>query len=446
MEQIQLFSNELLPMQEIFSKENMRMAWKQVRQNGGSAGVDGVSARELPLYPGTYWDDLKEDICSRRYQPMPAKRVNIPKPDGSKRGLNIPTAKDRVVQACLANYMDYRKDFDMSNSSYGFRKNRRCELAIIKGLELMNDGYDWIVDIDLSKFFDTVDQDRLIRLVDNTFKNRDVTALTRKFITAGVSVDGTVEKTKVGIPQGGPLSPVLANLYLDQADKELEKRGLNHTRYADDILIYVKSEAAAIRVMKSFSRYLEDKLKLKVNVTKSKVARPDELKYLGFGFKKINGVWRATSHSKSRDKLNEKIMELTKRNWGISLSTRIEKINQVLRGWCQYFRCAWIPKSFIHDLDRKTRRRIRGIIWKQWKTISKREWGLIKLGCPKEMAHSYASARQGIARCSQTFLNKYIRNIHLRRKGLQSMEDIFSHISETFHATRIRTAQCRTAC
>ena len=269
MKQPTLFPVDRLSIREIFSSENLETAWKQVRRNGGASGVDGISARELPPCPGEYWENLKEEICTRKYQPMPAKRVDIPKPDGSKRGLNIPTARDRVVQACLANYFDYLKDFDMSNSSYGFRKNRRCEQAILKGLELMNDGFDWIVDIDLRKFFDTVDQDRLIRLIDCTFQNSDVTALTRKFLTAGVSIQGKVEKTKIGIPQGGPLSPVLANLYLDQADKELERRGLRFTRYADDMLIYVRSEAAANRVMESFGRYLEQKLKKNVNLSKS---------------------------------------------------------------------------------------------------------------------------------------------------------------------------------
>lgn len=367
-------------MQEIFSEENMESAWKQVRRNGGTAGVDGVSARQLPPYPGKYWDELRKDICTRRYQPQPARRVDIPKPDGTKRGLNIPTATDRVVQTCLANYMDTMKDFDMSNASYGFRKNRRYEQAIIKGLEYMNDGYDWIVDIDLQKFFDTVDQDRLIRLIDNIFQNSDLTALIRKFIRAGVMIEGRIIKTDLGIPQGGPLSPVLANLYLDQADKELERRGLRFTRYADDMMVYVRSEAAANRVMKSFSRFLEKKLKLTVNMTKSKVTRPNGIKYLGFGFRLKDGEWTATAHEKSLDRLNEKIMDLTRRNRSIALSDRITKINQVIRGWSNYFRCAWISVRYMQKLDKRIRRRLRAIIWKQWKRIKKKEWGLDQTG------------------------------------------------------------------
>ena len=447
MEQLTAFQTELLPMQEIFSMENLKTAWKQVRRNGGAAGADGVKARELPPCPGEYWEKLREDILNRKYKPMPAKRVDIPKPDGTKRGLNIPTSRDRVVQACLANYLDYAKDFDMSKGSYGFRKHRRCEQAILKGLEYMNDGYDWIVDIDLRKFFDTVDQDRLIRLVDKTFQNSGVTALTRKFVTAGVMINGETIKTDIGIPQGGPLSPVLANLYLDQADKELEKRGLKFTRYADDLLVYVKSEAAANRVMKSFSRFLEQKLKLIVNVTKSRVDRPDGLKYLGFTFKRNwkTGRWEAKAHQKSMDRLEEKIMELTRRNWGISLDERITKINQVIRGWCNYFQCAWIPKRFLRGLDQKIRRRTRAIIWKQWKTTARRKWGLVKLGCPKREAYMLACTRKSYTRCSYSFLNAFIKNEHLKRKGLQSVEEYFSRVSNGFHERIERTAYCRTA-
>lgn len=445
MNQERLFPLEPLTVQEVFSMENLANAWKQVRRNGGAAGVDGVSARELPPYPDKYWEELRDDICTRRYQPMPARRVDIPKPDGSKRGLNIPTARDRVVQACLASYFDYMKDFDMSNSSFGFRRHRRCEQAIIRGLEFLNDGYDWIVDIDLRKFFDTVDQDRLIRLIDKTFQDSGLTALTRKFITAGVNINGEVVKTTVGIPQGGPLSPVLANLYLDQADKELERRGLRFTRYADDMLIYVRSEKAADRVMKSFSAFLEKKLKLVVNTTKSKVCRPDELKYLGFTFKPTRKGWVCSAHEKSKDRLMEKLTELTKRNWSVSLDVRIVKINQVIRGWCNYFRSASLIKSFLKKADQRVRRRIRAIIWKQWKRITKREWGLIKLGCPRDKAHSYACARQGYTRCASTFLNRYIKIEHLRRKGLQSMEEYFTSISEWFYDEMRRTALCRTA-
>lgn len=446
MEQLRLFPLEHLPIQEVFSMENMTTAWRQVRRNGGAAGVDGVKARELPPCPGKYWEELIEDICSRRYQPMPAKRVDIPKPDGTKRGLNIPTARDRVVQACLASYFDYMKDFDMSNSSFGFRKQRRCEQAIVQGLEYINGGFGWIVDIDLRKFFDTVDQDRLIRLIDKTFQNSDLTALTRKFITAGVKIDGEIVKTAVGIPQGGPLSPVLANLYLDQADKELERRGLHFTRYADDMLIYVRSEMAANRVMKSFGNYLEKKLKLIVNTTKSKVCRPDELKYLGFGFEdhEEHG-WVAVAHEKSLIRLKDKLQELTSRSWSIALKERIRKINQVIRGWCNYFRSAWIPNRFMKKLDQRIRRRIRAIIWKQWKSIRKREWGLMKLGCPKDRAHAHACTRRGYARISQTFLNCFIQNKHLRQKGLQSVEEYFTSVSDWFHEEMRRTALCRTA-
>lgn len=212
------------------------------------------------------------------------------------------------------------------------------------------------------------------------------------------------------------------------------------------MLIYVRSEAAADRVMKSFSNFLEKKLKLIVNTDKSKVARPDDIKYLGFGFRKTQDKWVAIPHRKSIARLDEKIMDLTKRNWSIDLSYRIQKINQVIRGWCNYFQCAWLAKSMLRKLDSKIRRRIRAIIWKQWKSITKREWGLIKLGCPRSKAHSYACARQGYTRCASTFLNKYIRNEHLQKKGLTSIEEYFSMVSNWFNEQLRRTAWCRTAC
>ena len=427
--------------------ENLKTAWKQVRRNGGAGGVAGVKARELPPCPGEYLEKLTEVILSRKYQPMPAKRVDISKPDATKRRLNIPASRDRVVQACLANYPDYARDFDMSNGSYGLRKHRRCEQAILKGLEYMNEGYDWIVGIDRRKFFDTADQDRLVRLVDKTFQNSTLTALTRKFVTAKVMIEGETVKTDIGIPQGGPLSPVLANLYLDQAGKELAKRGLKFIRYADGLLGYVKSEGTANRVIKSFSRFLEQKLKLIVNGTKSRVDRPDGLKYPGLTFKRNwkTGKREARARQKSMDRLEEKIMELTRRSWGISLDERIARINQVIRGWCSCFQWAWIPKRFLKGLDQKIRRRTRAVLWKQWKTTARRRWSLMKLGCLKREAYMPACTGKSCTRCPYSFLNTFIKNEHLKRKGLQSVQEYFNRVSNSFHERTERTACCQMA-
>lgn len=434
------------PINDITCFENIELAWKQVKKKKGAPGIDGMKVDKMPIPTSPFWEELGRKIRNREYSPKPAKRVDIPKPDGTQRGLNIPCVVDRVVQASAANYISFMMDEDMSDSSYGFRPERCCEKAIVKCLEYMNDGYDWVVDLDLRKFFDTVDHDRMIRIVDNTFQDSTLTWLVRKFLTAGVMVNGELVKTEKGIPQGGPLSPVLANLYLDQADKEFEKRGLRFARYADDMMILVKSEKAAERVMKSTTRYLEQKLKLEVNATKSKIARPDKIKFLGFTFRKYKGKWEATPHEEAYIKLEEELKEKTKRNWSISLDIRIRKINELIISWCNYFRCACIPKGYLQKLAIKIRRRIRMIIWKQWKRISKREWGLIKLGCPKEKAHSYACARQGYARCASTFLQKYITNNHLKRKGLLFIDEVFLTSQAKFHRTFVRTARCRSAC
>lgn len=434
------------PVNDITAMPNLTQAYKQVRRNKGAAGVDGMKYFEMPPCPGQYWEDVAESIRNRTYQPYPALRVWIPKEDGTQRGLNIPAVRDRVVQASIANYITFMMDEDMSDFSYGFRPERCCEQAIAKAQSYLNEGYEWVVDLDLSKFFDRVDQDRMVRIIDDLFHDSCLTSLIRKFLRAGVMVDGELVKTEVGIPQGGPLSPVLANLFLDQADKELERRGIHFARYADDMVLMVKSDKAAHRVMESFSRYLEKELKLQVNREKTKVVRPDEIKFLGYSFKKREGKWVPTPHPKSLKKIKEKLKELTSRNQSISLDTRVKKLNEVIRGWCNYFSSAWIPKKELSKLGRQVRMRLRIIIWKQWKRISKREWGLIKLGCPKEKAHSLACARQGYARCARTFLNRYITNNSLKRKGLIFIEEYHPSQNAWFHREFMRTAPYRTVC
>lgn len=435
------------PIQDIAAPQNLERAWKQVKRNNGSAGVDGISAKDMPLPNDPHWVEVAEQIRTNQYSPEPTLRVEIPKGDGTKRGLNVPTVTDRVVQASVANYITWMFDEDMSDESYGFRPERCCEQAVVKCLEFINDGYEWVVDLDLRKFFDTVDQDRLVRLVDNLFHDSTLTSLIRKFLTAGVVVDGKLTKTTRGIPQGGPLSPVLANIYLNQADQELERRGLRYARYADDMVILVKSEKAADRVMKSVTRYLEGKLKLEVNATKSKIARPNEVKFLGFSFaKQKEGGWKAVPHEKSFKRLEAKIDELTKRNWGVSTEYRIQKINDAIRGWFDYFRCAWISKSYLRKLGGKIRNRLRMIIWKLWKKPGKRFIALVRMGCPRREAYMLANTRRGYARCAATFLKTFITNDRLKRKGLILIEEYYPLCQSRFHRVFTRTARCRTAC
>ena len=313
-------------------------------------------------------------------------------------------------------------------TSYGFRTGRSCEQAIIKALEYLNDGYDWIVDLDLEKFFDTVDQDRLINIIMRTIKDGDVVSLIRKYLSAGVMVNGIKQPTKVGTPQGGNLSPLLSNIMLNELDKELEARGLNFVRYADDCIILVKSEKAADRVLNSITKFIEKKLGLKVNAEKSKVTRPTQTKYLGFSFWKSKDKWKPKPHLKSYQKLQRKLKELTKRSWSISLSRRIEKINYVVRGWVNYFKIANM-KNRIAEIDEHLRTRIRTIIWKQWKTGKRKCESLIQLGIDKELARNIANTRKGYQLICKSDWLKFAINIErLIKRGLVFIIDQYQKV------------------
>lgn len=315
-----------------------------------------------------------------------------------------------------------------SETSYGFRIGRSCEQAVIKALEYLNDGYDWIVDLDLEKFFDTVDQDRLINIIMRTIKDGDVVSLIRKYLSAGVMVNGVKQPTKVGTPQGGNLSPLLSNIMLNELDKELEARGLNFVRYADDCIILVKSEKVAERVLNSITKFIEKKLGLKVNAEKSKVTRPTQTKYLGFSFWKSKDKWKPKPHLKSYQKLQRKLKELTKRSWSVSLSKRIEKINYVVRGWVNYFKIANM-KNKITEIDEHLRTRIRAIIWKQWKTGKKKCESLIQLGIDKELARNIANTRKGYQLICKSDWLKFAINIErLRKRGLVFLLDQYQKV------------------
>lgn len=409
-------------MEEILSKENLETAMKAVIANKGSAGVDGMSVDELPKFIEEHGEEITERIRMRKYKPLPVRRVQIPKPDGSKRNLGIPSVKDRWLQQAVYQVLNPMFEEVFSDSSYGFRPGRKCEDAIVRALELMNDGYDWLVDMDLSKFFDNVNQDILMILVHKAIKDPDTESLIRRFLQSGVLVEGTFEETRIGTPQGGNLSPLLANIYLNEFDKELESRGLHFTRYADDCVIYVRSEAAANRVMKSVIRWLEEKLRVQVNVTKTKVCRPNDTKYLGFSFYKRNDKWRPKPHLKSVQKFKEKLHAFSKRSWSVSMDYRISKLNPVIRGWTNYFRICDM-KTLMKDMDSWLRVRIRMCIWKQWKTPQRREWGLRKLGMNAFWAHVNARSRKGTMAIAKGALQSVLNNNILKRKGLLSLAD-----------------------
>ena len=406
-------------LEKVLDDNNLFEAYKQVYKNKGASGVDGITVDELGYYMYLHKEEIKEQIRNRKYKPSPVRRVYIPKDNGDKRGLGIPTVIDRVIQQAIVQVLSPIYEQQFSETSYGFRPNRSCEMAIIKLLEYFNDGYTWIVDIDLQKFFDTVCHDKLISIIMKTVHDGELVSLIRKYLVSGVMENGIVSPTKVGTPQGGNLSPLLSNIMLNELDKELEKRGLRFTRYADDCIIVVQSEKAANRVMESITKFIEKKLGLKVNVEKSKVARPNQIKYLGFGFYYTKTrIIKPKPHLKSIQKFKRKLKQLTKRSWSISLDERIIKLNQVIRGWINYFRIADM-KAYMASISEHSRRRMRCIIWKQWKTCEHRYKCLLKLGVSKDKAKRTAFSRASYWHNSMSIvMSVAISNKRLKQKGL----------------------------
>lgn len=405
-------------LEKILDDNNLFRAYKQVYKNKGTSGIDKVTVEELGFYMYQHKEEIKEQIRNLKYRPSPVRRVEIPKENGKMRKLGIPTVVDRLIQQAMVQVLSPIFEQQFSDSSYGFRPNRSCEMAIIKVLEYFNDGYDWIVDIDLQAFFDNVNQDKLIGIIRRTIKDGRVVSLIRKYLVSGVMINGVCQPTKVGTPQGGNLSPLLSNIMLNELDKELEKRGLRFVRYADDCLIMVKSEKAANRVMQTITSYIENKLGLIVNVEKSKVARPNEIKYLGFGFYNKQGTWRPKPHLKSVQKFMKKLKDITSRSNAMSIDEKITKLNQVIRGWINYFRIADM-KSLMARIGEHLRHRIRMCIWKYWKKPMTKYKALKRLGISEYNAHMVANTRRGYYWLASTVvLHMAISNKRLKEKGL----------------------------
>ncbi len=414
-------------LEKILSNENIEKAYKRVCANKGAGGVDGVTTKELEEYMKANWSSIKEQIRTRTYKPQTVLRVEIPKPNGGVRKLGIPTVIDRVIEQAITQVLTPIFDPMFHKSSYGFRPNRRCEQAIVKLLELFNDGFVWIVDIDLEKFFDNVPQDKLMSYVGRVIHDGDTESLIRKYLKAGVMNRGQYEPTDIGTPQGGNLSPLLSNIMLNELDYELEHRRLNFTRYADDVVIVLRSKAAATRVMYSITDWIERKLGLKVNATKTKVTPPSKLKYLGFGFWKDKEGWKARPHEESVERLKRRLKSLCKRSWSVDLTYRIGKINAVSRGWINYFQIGSMKNKLL-SIDEHLRTQIRVVIWKQWKVPSKRERGLLKLGVPHWLAHKVANwgdHYQFVA--TKSVLARAISKEKLTQRGLVSLYDYYAN-------------------
>lgn len=375
----------------ILDSENIYMAIHNVSKKKGTYGIDGMKVDELYEYMGVHFEEIKSKIKARSYYPLPVRRVEIPKPNGKKRKLGIPVVVDRVIQQAITQVLSPICEQYFSEYSYGFRPGRCCETAIVKVLEYFNDGYDWVVDIDLEKFFDKVPHDKLMSYVHRMINDGDVESLIYKYLRAGVMVDGVYEESDIGTPQGGNLSPLLSNIILNELDRELEARGLRFARYADDCVILLKSEASAKRVMYSITNWIEKKLGLKVNVEKTKIVRPWDLKYLGFGFYRNpeTGIIYPKPHEISVERFKQKLKNLTSRSWSMNFKERIKKLNEVIRGWINHFLIGNM-KVIMRKVSSRLRTRLRVVLWKQWKVPSKRQWALQRLGINKDLARCTA--------------------------------------------------------
>lgn len=398
---------------------NMQEAMKAVIRNKGAPGIDGITTEEIKGVMQKQWPKIKQDILDGKYRPSPVKRVEIPKPDGSGvRKLGIPTVMDRIIQQALYQELVFTFEAIFSENSYGFRKGRKAQQAVLKVQEYIREGYEWVVDIDLEKFFDKVNHDILMSRVARKVKDKKILLLIRRYLQAGVMENGLVEVTEEGVPQGGPLSPLLSNVMLDDFDKELEKRGLRFARYADDCNIYVKSEKAGQRVMQSVIKFLTTKLKLKVNEQKSAVAQPWDRKFLGFTFTKGKEPGKIAVHESRVKRLKDKIRGLTRKMKGNKMTDSIRNfVMPITRGWANYFSIAEARNVFAH-LDGWIRRKIRGVLWRQWKKPRKRCKQLIALGVKENTAKRHAYSSKGPWRMAKSYgMHKAISNSEIESLG-----------------------------
>ena len=413
-------------LEEILSRDNMKAALKRVTANKGSHGVDGMKVNELSTYLVTEWPSIRQALQEGTYVPQPVRRVEIPKPDGGTRLLGIPTVIDRLIQQAIAQVLSKLFEPEFSEDSYGFRPGKRARDAVRIAREYIREGYGWVVDIDLEKFFDRVNHDKLMGRIARKVTDKRVLSLIRKYLKSGVLLDGVKVASEEGTPQGGPLSPLLANIMLDDLDKELERRGHKFCRYADDCNIYVKSRRAGERVMASISRYISSRLSLKINESKSAVDRPGRRKFLGFSFYRNKEGVGIRIHPKSLERLKGKVREITNRNWSISMENRVKRLNSLISGWINYFGLA-DAKRILRELDEWIRSRIRACLWKQWKRINTKHDNLVRLGVENSKAWEWANSRKGYWRIAGSWILKTtLTNNYLGNVGLQSLVKLYS--------------------
>jgi RNA-directed DNA polymerase len=439
-EEVSKATDEAGVWERVFQRENLLRALVRVERNGGAPGIDGMTVAELRPYLKRHWSEIRAALDRGTYQPKPVLRCEIPKPGGGERLLGIPTVIDRFIQQALAQVLTPLFEPVFSDSSYGFRPGRRAHDAVRRAQAYINEGYGWVVDIDLEKFFDRVNHDKLMARVARVVKDRRVLKLIRKYLESGVMVNGVKVEVREGTPQGGPLSPLLANIMLDDLDKELQKRGHRFVRYADDCNIYVKSRRAGERLLAGIGRFLERKLRLKVNAKKSGVDRPQKRKFLSFSFYWRQGQALIRVAGEARERCLGRLRRLTRRSRSGLVVEVIRAVNEYTTGWVEYFRLSETDWVF-REVDRWLRRRLRQMLWKRWKRGRTRYRKLVELGVPSELAAMGAGGKSPWRMAATPVVNMALSNVYWEREGL-------TNITERYRQLRahLRTAGCNKAC
>ncbi|NLV35508.1 MAG: group II intron reverse transcriptase/maturase [Clostridiaceae bacterium] len=415
-------------LEEILSASNLNRAYKQVKKNKGAHGVDGMEVEYLLQYLKDNGDELRKSILDGKYRPNPVRRVEIPKDNGKMRQLGIPTVVDRLVQQAVAQILSPIFEPQFAETSYGFRPKRSAHDALRKCNEYANQGYTYVVDMDLERFFDTVNQTKMVEILSRTIKDGRVISLIHKYLTAGVMNRGKYEETRLGLVQGGNISPLCSNIMLNELDHELERRGVRFVRYADDVILFAKTKRSAQRIMEHILPYIENYLQLKVNRTKTEVAYIGEIKFLGYGFYPSNDGIKFRVHAKSISKMKAKVKEITSRNNGLGYEKLKLKLKQFITGWVNYFKLADM-KKLTKAIDQWLRRRLRMYIWKRWKRIRTRYAMLKRLGLEHEKAFMFACTRKGYWRIANSpILNLTVTDNRLRKSGYTFFTDYYKTV------------------
>jgi RNA-directed DNA polymerase len=409
--------------ERMLSRQNLERALRQVERNKGAPGVDGMTVAELRPWLRSHWPTIRMLLDEGHYRPQPVRRVVIPKPDGGERELGVPTALDRLIQQAIAQVLTPIFDPGFSKSSFGYRPGRSARQAVNAAREYVTEGYEWVVDIDLERFFDRVQHDVVMARVARRVGDRRLLRLIRRYLEAGVMVDGVKQPSAEGTPQGSPLSPLLSNIMLDDLDRELERRGHRFVRYADDVRVHVRSERAGERTLSGLTEFIEKRLKLKVNRKKSTVRRAAQATVLGFGFFYGNeGKVGIRVDPKALKRMRQRLRELTGRSWRISMEERIRRLNVFTTSWCAYFGLAETPEVF-RSVDGWLRRRLRQVRWKEWKQPKTRRRNLLKLGVPQREAREWSGSGKGYWRVAGSFLNRALPNSYWATLGLKGLSD-----------------------